>query len=119
MQFTSKSNHPLSKLWIMLNQLNHQVLYAPKLLSPYPQDGKINPYTAMKQVYGQCKISKFENSQVQFLEEVLQKLDPIMKDVPDYEDSFFWGLEYEVYHVKREQFKDILLQAHKEAPILE
>ena len=119
-EFQSQSGSPLSNLWVMLNQLNSQVQAVPSLLSPYPRDGKSDLYDAMILVYGKCKIRKLESEQVLFLEQTLQKIEPIMENVPNRHLTHgqFWGMSYEEYSPKREQFREIILQAHKEAPIL-
>lgn len=118
--FQSQSGEPLSNLWVMLNQLNSKVNAVSSILSPYPRDGKSDLYDSMVVVYAKCKIRKLESEQVIFLEQTLQKIEPVLEGVPNRHLTHgqFWGMSYEEYRPKRDQFKEIILQAHKEAPIL-
>lgn len=119
--FISSTGHPLSRLWLLLNQLNSQVKVTPGLLSPYPKDGKRDLYDTMKLVYGECRLMDFENEQVLFLQATIKEIKPILENVPNrYDDFNWWGFDtFEEYEPVREKFREILLQAHKQAPIVE
>ena len=113
-QSIQNTEKPLSKLWVLLNQLNFKTHSFPnEILSPYTYP-KRKILTIMQQIYLDAHLKGVQGEQVSFLEKTLKEIYPF-KNNYNFNDQYWYEDATDQERADREQIKQLVLKAHKEA----
>ena len=106
----------LTKLWIMLNQLNKTTKTFKGELSPYSTP-KVKVLEAMTKIYTDANLKEIKNEQVNFLEIVLKNIYKFNKGY-DFSDKYWFEEASEEEQFDRSQIKQLIISAHDNAVVI-
>lgn len=105
----------LTKLWIMLNQLNTKTKTFEGELSPLRRP-RIKILEAMVRIYADAHLRGIESEQVSFLKNVLQNIYKFNKGY-DFFDQYWYENASDEEREDRAKIKKLILSAHTEAVV--
>jgi hypothetical protein len=114
-EFISRGGE-LSKLWILLNQLNLKTQSCPKILSPFRQDGKDDVYETIFLFDRICKQENIDSDQSRYLANLVTEIKTIIGDRSE-KEILKWFWHYPEEFKLRQRCGTILHRAHKESPV--
>jgi hypothetical protein len=105
----------LTKLWIMLNQLNTQTKTFEGELSPLRRP-RVKILEAMVRIYADATLREIDSEQVSFLKSVLQNVYKFNKGY-DFQDKYWFETTTDEELADRAEIKNLIIHAHDEAVI--